>query len=156
MSAPDAPAAMRDAIARGRALAQAVVSRQRRGAWWAGRQCVGGARYIVRVTLPAGHLTDGMRAELITRITHVLAAIDDAPARVQREPRLWIYITEVPDGNMGGFGRVLRLADLMHLVLRPDDTPANELGGRHNSGREQRDRSDLWDARGPDGHSTHR
>lgn len=127
MRAPDAPATLDDAIARGRALAQAVV--QESDAWSSGGQVVGppdGARYVVRVTLPAGHLTDGMRAELITRITQVVAAIDDQPGRLEREPRLWIYLAEVPDGNMGSLGRVLRLGDLMNVLLRPDDAPANE------------------------------
>ena len=128
MRAPDAPDAMRDVIARGRALAQAVVHEA--DAWSVGGRAVNGAsgaRYVVRVSLPAGHLTDGMRAELITRITGVLAAIDGQPDRLHCEPRLWVYIAEVCDGNMGSFGRVLRLADLMDLILRPGELPTNEL-----------------------------
>src|SRR3712207_2751949 len=68
MRAPEAPATMDAAVARGRALAQAVVLEI--DAWSSGGQAVhaaDGARYVVRVTLPAGHLTDGMRAELIAR-----------------------------------------------------------------------------------------
>jgi hypothetical protein len=44
----------------------------------------------VRVTVPVGHLNDGMRAETITRITRItraLAAVDDAPEGLCREPR---------------------------------------------------------------------
>jgi YHS domain-containing protein/phenylpyruvate tautomerase PptA (4-oxalocrotonate tautomerase family) len=117
MSAPDA-SGMEEAVQRGRALCHAVVHEPE--AW-----SVGGApvdpndppRYFVRVSLPARHLTDAMRADLVARITRVLAESDQDPDRPYREPAAWVHLIEVPDGNIGAFGRVLRLTDLMGMVL---------------------------------------
>ncbi len=120
MNAPDAPDALIDAIERGRALYQAVVHEP--DAWSVGgREAdpTDAPRYVVRVSMPARHLTDGMRAELVSRVTRVLSEVDEDPQRLYREPRVWVYLVEIPDGNMGAFGRVLRLSDMLKMVVDP-------------------------------------
>jgi len=114
MAAEDARG-MEEAAARARTLCHAVVHEP--DAWSVGGGPIDQPHYLVRVTLPARHLTDAMRAELVTRITRVLAENETDPDRPYREPTAWVYVIEVPDGNMGAFGRVLRLTDLMGLVL---------------------------------------
>lgn len=129
MSAPDAPVSMEEAVERSRALTRAVVREP--DAWSVGGRPVdaeGAPCYLVRVSLPARHCTDAMRAELVTRVTNVLAEVDEDPRRAYREPVVWVHMIEVADGNMGAFGRVLRLADLMKIVLDDGHGPA-EGGG---------------------------
>ena len=68
MNVPDAPDTLIGAIERGRALSQAVVHEP--DAWSVGgREAdpTDAPRYVVRVSMPARHLTDGMRAELLLR-----------------------------------------------------------------------------------------
>lgn len=118
MAADGAPA---DLIERGRALSWLVVHEPE--TWTVAGQPVDPAqapRYLVRVSVPAGHNTDGMRAELVTRITRVLAEVDDDPQRVYREPAAWVHIVELPDSRIGAFGRPMPLADITRLIMRGD------------------------------------
>ncbi|TMR96461.1 tautomerase family protein [Nonomuraea basaltis] len=75
------------------------------------------ARYLVRVSVPAGSLDDGKRDEMMRRVTAVLAKADDDPDRLYTEPSAWVHIVEIPDGNWGAFGRVVRLPDIVNFVL---------------------------------------
>lgn len=115
MSSPRAPA---EVIERTRGLTWVMVHEP---ALWtvSGRAIASGepARFLVRVTVSAGHLTDGMRAEMIKRLTRVLAEHVPDPQRLYQRPDAWIQIVELPDGNAGTFGRVVRTADLMRLVM---------------------------------------
>lgn len=61
-------------------------------------------RYVVRVSVPAGSMNDQKRSEMVTRVTTVLAEVDDDPDRMANEPAAWVHITEVPEGNWGGAG----------------------------------------------------
>jgi phenylpyruvate tautomerase PptA (4-oxalocrotonate tautomerase family) len=84
-------------------------------AWFVGGQAVSDtepARYVVRVSVPAGSLDDTKRADMIERITRVLADAERDPQRLYQEPVAWVHINEIPDGNWGAFGRVVRLADI--------------------------------------------
>ena len=120
MSAENAPA---DLIDRGRAMTYVVVHES--DAMVGGRPAAATAspHYVVRVSVPAEHNTDGIRAELVARMTRVLAEVDDDPQRLYQEPHLWVHIIEVPDGNMGAFGRVVRIGDIMKLVVNPGAIP---------------------------------
>jgi YHS domain-containing protein len=75
-------------------------------------------RYVVRVSVPAGHLHDGMRAEIVTRITRVLAQVDDDPQRLYQQPDAWVHIVELSEGNTGAFGQVVRTADIVKLTVQ--------------------------------------
>lgn len=120
MSAENAPA---DLIERGRAMTYVVVHESE--AMVGGRPVAASAppHYVVRVSVPAEHNTDGIRAELVARITRVLAEVDDDPQRLYQEPHVWVHIIEVPDGNMGAFGQVVRIGDIMKLVVNSGAKP---------------------------------
>jgi YHS domain-containing protein len=66
-----------------------------------------------------------MRAELVARVTRVLSELDDDPTPLYREPRAWVHIVEIPDGNMGAFGRVMPTADIVAMTVG-GETEANE------------------------------
>lgn len=70
-------------------------------------------RYVVRISVPAGSLTDAKRTDMVERVTRVLAQADDDPDRLYTAPVAWVHITEIPDGNWGAFGRVVRLQDIV-------------------------------------------
>jgi len=115
VSAEGAPAAV---IERGRALTQVVVHEP--DAWIVGGRPVDpteAPRYVVRVTVPGGHLSDGMRAELVARITRAIAEVDEDPQRLYHEPSAWVHIVEIPDGSIGVFGQVMRTAEIIKMTV---------------------------------------
>jgi YHS domain-containing protein len=117
MRADGAPPEM---IERGRALTWLMIHEP--AVWTIGGQPVAPTAappYLVRVTVPGGHLNDGLRAELIARLTRVLAESDNDPQRLYQEPRALVQIIELPDGNLGAFGQPLRMAEIMKLVIDP-------------------------------------
>lgn len=74
-------------------------------------------RYHVRITVPGGEINDGMRSEMVARITRVLAEQDDDPDRLHEQAHAWVQIEEVRDGNLGAFGRPLASAEITgHIV----------------------------------------
>lgn len=73
--------------------------------------------FHVRITVPGGEITDGMRTEMVARITRVLAEHDDDPRRFEEQPHAWVQIDEVPDGNLGSFGRPLSTAEITGYVV---------------------------------------
>ena len=74
-------------------------------------------RYVVRVSVPAGSMNDQKRSEMVTRVTTVLAEVDDDPDRMANEPVAWVDITEVPEGNWGALGRVVTFPEIAEYVL---------------------------------------
>jgi phenylpyruvate tautomerase PptA (4-oxalocrotonate tautomerase family) len=88
-------------------------------AWFVGGEAVADVeppRYVVRVSVPAGSLNDTKRADMVERVTRVLAEAHDDPERFHSTPAIWVHINEVPDGNWGAFGRVVRLTDIISFT----------------------------------------
>ena len=115
ISAEGAPAEM---VQRARDMTSLVV--QEPEIWTVGGQRVAttdALRFLVRVTMPGGNLSDAMRGELITRVTRVLAEVVGDSDRFYREPIAWVQIVEAPDGNLGAFGRVMRTTDILDLAV---------------------------------------
>lgn len=89
------------------------------GHWSVGGEPVGHdepPRYVVRVSVPAGSLTDEKRADIVARVTRALADADDDGDRLYREPSAWVQLIEIADGNWGASGRIFRFADISELV----------------------------------------
>ena len=90
------------------------------GAWSVGGRRVRAdeaARYVVRVAVPAGSLDYWKRAEMMQRLTDVLAEMDADPERLRQAPDAWIHIVEIPEGSWGAFGRVVGLRDIVAHVM---------------------------------------
>lgn len=45
------------------------------------------------------------------RVSDVLVAVD-GDERLRTNPEAWVHINEIPDGNWGAMGRVVRLSDI--------------------------------------------
>lgn len=115
ISAEGAPA---DLIERGRSITWLVVHEPE--VWSVGGQVVDPTDpppYVVRANVPGGHLTDGMKAELVRRVTRAIAEVDDDPQRVYERPDAWVHINEVPSGNIGAFGQVMATGDITRYVV---------------------------------------
>jgi YHS domain-containing protein/phenylpyruvate tautomerase PptA (4-oxalocrotonate tautomerase family) len=91
--------------------------------------------YLVRLSLPGGHLNDDMRGELITRVTRVLAGVGGAPDRLYREPVAWVQIVELPDGNFGTFGRVMSMSDMAGFAANGEVPQRGTAGEGSSAGR---------------------
>jgi phenylpyruvate tautomerase PptA (4-oxalocrotonate tautomerase family) len=74
-------------------------------------------RYVVRVSVPAASLTDAKREEIVRGVTRVLADADDEPERLYTSIASFVLIDEVPEGNWGGIGRVVRFNEISSYVM---------------------------------------
>jgi phenylpyruvate tautomerase PptA (4-oxalocrotonate tautomerase family) len=66
------------------------------------------AHYVVRINVPAASMTDEKRAEIVARVTKVLADTNAHRFRPARRPTAWVQIIEVA----GTDGRVVRFAEI--------------------------------------------
>ncbi|MFI2228519.1 4-oxalocrotonate tautomerase family protein [Nocardia testacea] len=88
-------------------------------AWFVGGQQVPAddkPRYVVRVGVPAGSMNDDKRRDIVERVTRVLADADEDPARFTEAATAWVHINEIPEGNWGARGQVVRTEDIIALV----------------------------------------
>ena len=79
--------------------------------------------FRVQVTIPQGALSDRRKQELVAEATRVVrdaAGLGEADAF-----RVWVLIGEVPDGNWGAGGRVVRFADLVGYAEREREQPGS-------------------------------
>ncbi|MBV9090611.1 MAG: hypothetical protein JO044_12025 [Mycobacteriaceae bacterium] len=73
--------------------------------------------YKVIASVPAGQLDDARTASAFAAITNAILAAEGG--RYDQDPlRIWVIGNEIPDGNWGAGGRVVRLADIAAAVLR--------------------------------------
>ncbi|MGK8464127.1 tautomerase family protein [Nocardia cyriacigeorgica] len=73
-------------------------------------------KYVVRVGVPAGTMNDDKRRDIVRRVNAVLADADDDPARFTQASTAWVHINEVPEGNWGARGEIVRTEDIVALV----------------------------------------
>ena len=88
-------------------------------AWFVGgRRSSTGDRpkYVVRVGVPAGSMNDDKRRDIVRRVTRVLADADADPERFTRATAAWVHIDEIPEGNWGAGGEIVRIEDIAALV----------------------------------------
>lgn len=117
VDAGDAPPAAQQTARAMRTLSWLAV--QEIDAWFVDGQPVEAGdmpRYLVRVTVTAGALTDPNRTHVVERVTRALAETDDDGRRLYDEPDACIHLVEVPDDNWGACGRVMHCADIVELI----------------------------------------
>ncbi|MFC6935797.1 4-oxalocrotonate tautomerase family protein [Actinomadura yumaensis] len=88
-------------------------------AWFVGgRQLPAGEkpRYVVRVGVPAGSMNDDKRRDIVRRVTRVLADADEDPERFAHAAAAWVHINEIPEGNWGARGEIVRIEDIAAFV----------------------------------------
>ncbi|WP_266182048.1 tautomerase family protein [Dyella humicola] len=72
-------------------------------------------RYRIIPSAPEGQYTDESRANLVKEITEAVARAENTPYQ-EIAPRVWIFPTEIPDGQWGANGIINRLPDI-HAML---------------------------------------
>ena len=78
--------------------------------------------YRVNVTVPDGALSDRRKQELVESATKVIA---DAVGLTEADGlRVWVIVHEVPDGNWGAAGNVVRFEHLLGLAAREREAAA--------------------------------
>jgi phenylpyruvate tautomerase PptA (4-oxalocrotonate tautomerase family) len=88
-------------------------------------------RYVVRVSVPAASLTDDKREAIVKGVTRVLADADDEPERLYTSISSFVLIDEVPEGNWGGIGRVVRFNEIASFVMTGDTSRFDESAARN-------------------------
>jgi phenylpyruvate tautomerase PptA (4-oxalocrotonate tautomerase family) len=85
--------------------------------------------FRLEVTVPDGALSDRRKQELVAEATRVISAaagLGEADAM-----RIWVLIREVPDGNWGAAGAVIRFEQLRQMAASErDHTPAPAASAR--------------------------
>jgi phenylpyruvate tautomerase PptA (4-oxalocrotonate tautomerase family) len=94
---------------------------------------VGGApatapRYKIVASVPEGQFDDRGRAGVVAEVTE--AVLDAEEGRRPRDPgRVWVFPTEIPEGQWGGRGTIVRLAEILSRTT-DDPTHARALADR--------------------------
>jgi phenylpyruvate tautomerase PptA (4-oxalocrotonate tautomerase family) len=68
------------------------------------------SQFVVDVTVPAGALSDRRKSGLVEEFTKLVR--DAAGLGEQDALRIWVVIDEVPDGNWGAAGQIIRFEEL--------------------------------------------
>lgn len=90
--------------------------------------------YKVIASVPQGQLDDARTASAFAAITDAILAAEDG--RYDQDPlRIWVIGNEIPDGNWGAGGRVVRLADIAAAVLR-DPVKGREYAEQRLAGQQ--------------------
>lgn len=76
-------------------------------------------RYRIIPSAPEGQYTDASRATLVREITEAVARAENTPFE-EIAPRVWVFPTEIPDGQWGAKGSILRLPDIHALIAGED------------------------------------
>jgi phenylpyruvate tautomerase PptA (4-oxalocrotonate tautomerase family) len=72
-------------------------------------------RYRIVPTVPEGQYTDAARENLVKEVTNAVVRADGGKFE-DVAPRVWVFPTEVPDGQWGGRGVIPRLADIHQML----------------------------------------
>ncbi|MBN3788460.1 Tautomerase enzyme [Burkholderia sp. Ac-20353] len=92
-----------------------VVFLHRPAGTWVGGERSTKPRYRIVPTVPEGQYTDAARETLVREIT---AAVVRAEGGTHDDvsPRVWVFPTEMPDGQWGSRGVVRRLPDIQAFI----------------------------------------
>jgi phenylpyruvate tautomerase PptA (4-oxalocrotonate tautomerase family) len=81
--------------------------------------------FRIQVTIPEGALSDRRKQELVAEATRVV--LDAAGLGQGDALRVWVLINEVPDGNWGAGGQIVRFADLVSYAAAERDRPGSAV-----------------------------
>jgi phenylpyruvate tautomerase PptA (4-oxalocrotonate tautomerase family) len=72
-------------------------------------------RYRIVPTVPEGQYTDAAREALVKEVTDAVVQADGGKYE-DVAPRVWVFPTEVPDGQWGGRGVIRRLPEIQAFI----------------------------------------
>jgi phenylpyruvate tautomerase PptA (4-oxalocrotonate tautomerase family) len=80
-------------------------------------------RYRIIPSAPEGQYTDEKRARLVKELTEAVARAENTPFE-EIAPRVWIFPTEIPDGQWGAAGVINRLPDIHAMLVGESERQA--------------------------------
>lgn len=98
-------------------------------------------RYRIIPTVPEGQYTDEARKALVREITEAVARAEKTSFE-DIAPRVWVFPTEIPDGQWGSRGSIRTVADI-HAMLVDDPTKRSVGEARLARRRREKARSML-------------
>jgi phenylpyruvate tautomerase PptA (4-oxalocrotonate tautomerase family) len=108
-------------------------------------------RYRIVPSVPEGQYTDAAREALVKECTEAVVRAAGGK-REDVAPFVWVFPTEIPDGQWGGQGHILRLPDIHAMLLagEPDHIKAGQdahkVGQERVARRRQEKARELLDA----------
>ncbi|VVE50301.1 Tautomerase enzyme [Pandoraea capi] len=97
-------------------------------------------RYRVIPSVPEGQYTDASRARLVHEITEAFARAENTTFD-DVAPRVWVFPTEIPEGQWGARGLIRPVADI-HAYLVGDPQRRDE--GEARLARRRREKAREW------------
>jgi 4-oxalocrotonate tautomerase family enzyme len=88
--------------------------------------------FRVQVTIPEGALSDRRKQEFVSEATRVVS--EAAGLDAEDGLRVWVLIHEVPDGNWGAGGQIVRYADLVRFASDERERPGSASAAVPTSG----------------------
>jgi phenylpyruvate tautomerase PptA (4-oxalocrotonate tautomerase family) len=76
-------------------------------------------RYRIVPSVPEGQYTDAKRRALVKDVTDAVVRADGGKFE-DVSPRVWVFPTEIPDGQWGSRGRIIQLPEI-HAFLSGDE-----------------------------------
>ncbi|MBX9645622.1 MAG: Tautomerase enzyme [Xanthobacteraceae bacterium] len=109
------------------AIAQSVsvVFLHRPAAVFVGGQRSEKPRYRIVPTVPEGQYTDASRKSLVKEVTDAVVRADGGKYE-EVAPRVWVFPTEVPDGQWGSRGVIRPLPDIQAFIAGEHERKVGE------------------------------
>jgi phenylpyruvate tautomerase PptA (4-oxalocrotonate tautomerase family) len=92
-----------------------VLNLHRPAAVFVGGERSKAARYRIIPSAPEGQYTDEIRSKLVKDVTEAVARAENRPFE-EVSPRVWVFPTEIPDGQWGSRGAIWTLPAI-HAIL---------------------------------------
>lgn len=118
------------------ALGVTVLNLHRPAAVYVGGELSSVPRYRVIPSVPEGQYTEETRKQLVLQITEAFARAENTSV-AEIGPRVWVFPTEIPDGQWGSRGLIRSVADI-HAFLVND--PAARTVGLDRLARRRREK----------------
>jgi phenylpyruvate tautomerase PptA (4-oxalocrotonate tautomerase family) len=89
-------------------------------------------RYRIIPTVPEGQYTDEIRKAVVERMTEAVARAEGGTMK-EVGPRVWVFPTELPEGEWGSRGVIRPLADIQEFIAGEDEREIGEqrIARRH-------------------------
>jgi phenylpyruvate tautomerase PptA (4-oxalocrotonate tautomerase family) len=114
-----------------RAQSVTVVYLHRPAAVYVGGSRTPAPRYRIVPTVPEGQYTDAIRQSLVKAVTEAVVRADGGKYE-DVAPRVWVFPTEIPDGQWGSRGVIRPLPEIQAFIAGEHERKVGEerLAGR--------------------------
>jgi phenylpyruvate tautomerase PptA (4-oxalocrotonate tautomerase family) len=82
-------------------------------------------RYRITPSVPEGQYNDESRKVLVKQVTEAVVRAEGGEFK-DVAPRVWVFPTEVPDGQWGGRGVIRRIPDIQAFIAGEDERTIGE------------------------------